>query len=394
MSQNKPKTLVALLGTLAIAICVSACSSTPKANPLTRNIAPDALVVVIDDPRGETRRRGIGPGYAVRLSYEDDPLLHRRAEAIAVDHALSILAEWPLRNLGVHCFVVSKPSAQQVAALRDDNRVRWVQPFNEFSTQLARQAPGDGAIIERFMRQVSEGGDGVTIAVVDTAVDRAHPDLRRSDVSSQNFAGARGTPQGESHGTAVVGLISAVPQSSDGVAGLAQEANVHLLRGCWQDENNRGRCNTLTLALALDAAVDLNPEVLNLSLSGSRDRILDELLGKLLDNGTLVVAAFDEKRKPAERFPSPRPGVVYAYGADSGTPPAKLPNVFYAPRHAVSLAPMGAYDVVSGHSVATPQLAALAARLMDRHQDATRNQIVAALEQWLAPMQEVQPQAQ
>ena len=176
-----------------------------------------ALMIVIDDPRSERRRRGIGsPGYAASLAYQDDPALKRAAVRMATDHNLTLISHWPLRNLAVHCLVVEAPASSAMQALDHDDRVRWIQPFNEFDTQavagpvdgLASSAPSARTAPRRSIRSlfssISEQGAGVRIAVVDTAIDESHPDLSASTVQQTNFAGQRGRPGVEEHGTAAV----------------------------------------------------------------------------------------------------------------------------------------------------------------------------------------------
>lgn len=377
---------------LFVAMLVTGCASTASVLPeaTTAIDAPEgAIMIVIDDPRSERRRRGIGsPGYSSNLAYHEDPLLHRAAAKVAADHDLTLVSQWPLRNLAVHCLVVEAPSQQALQALGRDVRVRWIQPFNEFATQSVTQPerhesrPG----IQQLFSTLDERGAGVRIAVVDTAIDQSHPDLSSSTIRQLNFAGSRGRPDQEEHGTAVVGLIAASASGPEGVTGFASEADVQVLRACWQPQGNLiGKCNTLTLALALDAAIDLQPEVINLSLTGRYDRVLEELLDVLLASGTIVIAAYDDERQQAERFPAARSGVIYAYGTAGTNYLSEDPsaNVLNAPRHAMSLAPKASYDLVSGHSIAAPQISALAARLIEGQPDASRDEIVNQLRTWL-----------
>ena len=401
------KRLTAFLLTGTLIGCAAVAPPPPSVAEFT---APaGALMVVIADPRSERRRRGVGnPGYSTSLAYADDPALDRAARALARDHNLQLLAQWPLRNLAVHCLVVVPPTGSALTALQNDERVSWLQPFNEFSTEQATAATGsENALLNNsgdnsgnnsarpitdVFAEFNSQGDGVRIAVVDTSIDSSHPDLARSSVSQRNFAGSRGVLREEPHGTAVVGLIAAVPTTPDGLTGWANAADVRVLRACWQrDASTGGKCNTLTLALALDAAIDLQPDILNLSLTGGYDRVLEELLTVLLDRGTLVVAAWDEDRALDQRFPSDRTGVIYAYGRSTAEPadlrPAAMPApagaVLRAPRHALSLKPMAGYDLVSGHSIAAPHISALAARLVNRRPEADRQQILRELEQLL-----------
>lgn len=387
------------LAVLFAGLLIGGCAGHPAraVNELQEAIfnAPEtALMVVIDDPRSERQRRGIrSPGYSTSLAYENDPALARAASKLATDHGLNLIGQWPLRNLAVHCLVVAEPSSSVLAALKADPRVRWVQPFNRFATQGQTEGPqatsGPTPGIQELFASLSEQGEGVRIAVIDTAIDQTHPDLLGSSVRQRNFAGQRGRPAEEEHGTAVVGLIAATPGGPDGVTGFARKADVRLLRACWQLAGALvGKCNTLTLARALDAAIDLRPQVLNLSLTGRYDRVLQELLEVLLDSGTIVIAAYDEQRDSADRFPSAQAGVVYAYGAAvAGSQPARRVQedglVLHAPRHALSLAPMAGYDLVSGHSIAAPHVSALAARLIEGQPLASRAQILSQLALWL-----------
>ncbi|MEO0437541.1 MAG: S8 family serine peptidase [Pseudomonadota bacterium] len=347
------------------------------------------LMVVIKDPRSERHRRGLTtPGYSTAYSYADDPALDRASKALADKYSLNLLAQWPLRNLPVLCLVVEEPSDDVIKALQADAKVEWVQAFNQFSTQTTSQ-PAFTEFKPMFA-DTAEKGAGVTVAVIDTSVDADHPSLKGSMLRQQNFAGSTERIGSESHGTAVVGLIAAQPQAGTSMLGIARDAKVEVLRACWQASDEvKGRCNTLTLALALDRAVDLSPQILNLSITGPADPVLEKLIEKLLASGTLVVAAFDEALHETQRFPRHRAGVAYAFGTNgdaSGLPLTGAEALLLtAPRHALSLTPAAGYDLVSGHSVAAPQVSGLAARLMASKPRASRDEILAELSHWLRP---------
>ena len=299
------------------------------------------------------------------------------------------MTQWPVRNLNVHCFVISRPGSAALARLERDPRVKWTQPFNEFAVQSVPDfsAMEPGARVTHFASRHPSGGAGMKLAVVDTSVDHNHKDLATSRIRQRDFVGEQPTAGGEAHGTAVVGLIAANASSPDGVQGLASKAQVDVLRACWQAGSGPGKCNTLTLALALDAAVDLDPDVLNLSLTGGYDRILQTLIERLVDSGTLVVAAYDEEREAGERFPAPLPGLVYAYGhthpSAAGSQDMANQAVVTAPREAFTLAPENGYDIVSGHSIAAPQVAAAAACLRFEHPGASPAEIQHMLQRWM-----------
>ncbi|MEL7296769.1 MAG: S8 family serine peptidase [Pseudomonadota bacterium] len=339
----------------------------------------EAVVIVLDDTRPDRRKRSASiPGYLGYNDYANDPALLRVANRLAKKHDVTVLTQWPLQSLPIQCIVIEKPDASTLAAIRAEPGVKWVQPFVDFTT-MSVAAPTPSWPKPAGFAVGTDAGNGITIALVDTSVDRSHPALRGTALRQQNFAGNLGDIDGEAHGTAMVGLIAARPLPDSDMVGISQAANIELLRGCWQPlDAASGRCNTLTLALALDAAVALQPDVLNLSITGPKDRVLDELIDQLTRQGTLVVAAYDERRAASMRFPTHQPGVIYAFGvSDAAAAPAGSTEVVVgAPRHALSLAPAARYDLVYGHSVAAAQVSGFAALLFGQSEGSSRDQVV------------------
>ncbi|MEM7764549.1 MAG: S8 family serine peptidase [Pseudomonadota bacterium] len=339
----------------------------------------EAIVVVLDDTRPDRRKRSASiPGYVGYTDYANDPALLRVAKRFAKKHDVTVLTQWPLQSLPIQCIVIEKPNASTLAAIRAEPDVKWVQPFVDFTT-MSMTAPTPSWPKPAGVTVGSGAGSGITIAVVDTSVDRTHPALQGTALRQRNFAGNLGDVDGEAHGTAMVGLIAARPLPDGDMVGISQAANIELLRGCWQPSDAAsGRCNTLTLALALDAAVALQPDVLNLSITGPQDRVLDELVEQLTRQGTLVVAAYDERRTASLRFPTYQPGVIYAFGVSdaAATPSGSAEVVVGAPRHALSLAPAARYDLVFGHSVAAAQVSGFAALLLGVSDGVSRDQVV------------------
>ena len=356
------------------------------------NTLTEPLLVVIDDQRSERQRReAAGNHYNALFDYSSDPLLARVTREIANDYNLTLSEQWPINSLGVLCFVIESPSTDVLDTLKRDERVKWVQPFNHYDVKGELQSlpqATDANVPNRtqFQEPASSDGKGINIVVIDTGMDYDHPALQNSKLRYQDFVSQRGGGRNEAHGTAVVGLIAAKRMNGQGVpnfSGFAPEASIHHFRGCWQDDHGKGRCNTLTLALALDAAVAVKPDLINLSLSGPRDVILEKLIQRLINEGGVVITAFDEKRAYDERFPTAQNGVFFAYGISDALP-SNIPEYsLLAPANALSLAPNGQYDVFTGHSIATPHLTALAAKYMGDNPDSSHDDMVMHLKQWL-----------
>lgn len=386
---------IALVASLFTAGCATGNTKDKlKAGALTDE---PVVMIVINDPRGDSRKLGgNNPLYKAHITYENDPVLQRVSQRLLRDYKLTAREQWPLESLGVHCIVVKTPSEETLAQLKSDQRVAWVQDFNTFDTQTTRENLATGVKTTSTLNTIKtitpdivlpNLAKGVKIMVVDTGAHISHPAFNKARVSYKNFVNSAGEAFEETHGTAITGLLGA--QKTDANApmhGLTQSASLYHYRGCWQKEDGRGKCSTLTLALALDAAVTIRPDIINLSLTGPPDPVLEALLNKLIQQGTIVVSAYDSQRSAKSRFPQSQRGVIYAYGSadQSNTSVQPLPgNTFRASSTALSLAPNNKYDIYTGHSIATPQVTAIVASLLAKDPSISNQTIAKRLEQWL-----------
>jgi subtilisin family serine protease len=121
-------------------------------------------------------------------------------------------------------------------------------------------------------------------------------------------------------------------------------------------------CSTLGLALALHAAIDRNAQVINLSLGGPFDRLIEQLVGAALTRGIPVVAAAD-RMLSAGGFPASLPGVLAVVDENGGATPA---GMVAAPGTDVpSTLPGSRWGVVSGASYAAAHVSGMLALMID-----------------------------
>lgn len=294
----------------------------------------------------------------------------RVAAALAHEHGLVLVTDWALPLLGVDCFVMNVPSDQELdrvaEALSRDPRVAWAQPMNVFRArghddplfklQLAAQAWH-----LEDLHEISTGRN-VRVAVIDSRVDEHHPDLVGQVALSENFVDGRGELP-EDHGTAVAGVIAARADNKVGIVGVAPDARLLALRACWQESSHSTLCTSLSLAMALHFAITHDAEVINLSLSGPRDRLLDKLLDVALSRGISVIGAFDRHASDSG-FPASHAGVVAVTDESRESAP---PGVLVAPGHDVLASlPGGRWDLVSGSSYAAAHVAGLFALMREQ----------------------------
>jgi subtilisin family serine protease len=206
-------------------------------------------------------------------------------------------------------------------------------------------------------------GRGVTVAVIDSGVSNTHPDLRGQVSVFRDFVdddnARRAVPEG--HGTEVAGLIAARADNRVGIAGVAPDAKLLALRACWQaDASGRARCNSFTLAKALQFAIDRHAAVVNMSLGGPRDVLLSRLIGVAIERGATVVAAVDPHAADGG-FPASQPGVLAVAGDRTRALPFRA---FLAPADALPTTMAdGGWGLVDGTSFAAAQVSGLVALL-------------------------------
>jgi subtilisin family serine protease len=372
-----------LLPALSIAVLLLAgCASTPAAAPgdsaaLTLAARADAsrfiVVAVTNEPGQGPMRAGSTPrGYADGAGYLLSDGARRTMQALAGQYHLQPVAAWPISLLHLHCAVFALPAGAtretMLQQLQSDRRVALAEPLQDYSvrsTQADPYAPvqsGNERMGISAAHRISRGR-GVRIALIDTGLASDHPDLRGRVGVQRNFVdGDARRFQLDRHGTAIAGVIAANADNGVGIAGVAPEAQLLALKACWQLQEGRddARCNSFTLAQALASAVELKANIINLSLSGPPDRLLEALAERAMREGIIVVGPDGD----GPSFPGSLRDVL---GVARSEDPAPGPNVLQAPgREVLTLAPGGRYDFSSGSSIATGEITGVTALLLAR----------------------------
>ncbi len=306
------------------------------------------------------------PGYA---DASGNVARRRLATSIARGNGLTLVDDWPLPLLGVDCYVMDVPPSERpeevAAGLARDPRVAWAQPMHVFRS-LGHDDPlfaVQPAAAEWRLSDLhaSATGRDVRVAIVDSGVQLDHPDLAGQIVEHASFAGDRGE-RAETHGTAVAGIVAARADNHLGIVGIAPEARLLALRACREVSARETTCSTLGIALALHAAIDRGAQVINLSLGGPFDRLIDQLVEAALSRGIPVVAAAD-RSVAAGGFPASASGVLAVVDENGGTTPA---GMVAAPGTDVpSSLPGSRWGLVSGASYAAAHVSGMIALMID-----------------------------
>jgi serine protease len=245
-------------------------------------------------------------------------------------------------------------------------------------------------------------GTGVTVAVLDTGVDLAHPDLKGKLTSpGADFvdpAGADGANDEDGHGTHVAGIIAAAAGNGVGVSGAAPGARILPVR-VLSEEGGGGTVRQI--ANGIRYAADSGAQVINLSLSfdAGSDVVFDatgsfkpihEAIEHAWNGGAVIVVAAGNDSAPLCTHPSSskralcigatdkndgrayysnsdatltRPFLV-APGGNGLTCAGAVFSTVLTTLPKSSCSPEGGYDGISGTSMAAPHVSAVAALLV------------------------------
>jgi subtilisin family serine protease len=151
-------------------------------------------------------------------------------------------------------------------------------------------------------------GSGVTVAVLDSGVDDAHPDLAGRLLPAVDLVGDGRTGDPLGHGTRVAGIIAGVMDGA-GIAGVASDVRILPIRVLAADgEGDQNRT-----ARGIRVAVAAGAQVINLSLSSQTESPAQaDAIRYALDEGVTVVAAAGNRRDEGSPtvYPAAYPAVI------------------------------------------------------------------------------------
>lgn len=350
------------------------CASAPASAAAAESPRPSARQILVLLRLPPTHFR---PGQDYNGAYGDErgqSARSRIAKRIARDHGLTLVDDWPMPVLGLDCFIMSVPDGQTVETaatqVARDPAVSMAQPMHLFHTEASTAParpdpllPAQPAARQWNLTDLHRiaTGRGVSVAVIDSRIERSHPDLAGQVVIDADFT--TGHPAGpERHGTGVAGIIAARADNGIGIAGIAPGARLMGLRACWQVQGG-SVCDSLSLAKALHFAIEHGARVVNMSLSGPDDPLLGRLLDVAQARGAALVAAYD-RALPGGGFPASHQGVLAIAENDLAALP---PEVYTAPgRDVPTTQPGGRWSLVSGSSYAAAHVSGLLALARER----------------------------
>ncbi|MEO8628740.1 MAG: S8 family serine peptidase [Betaproteobacteria bacterium] len=351
-------------------LTLAGCSNAPPMPPQSEAPATERQILVM---LKESSLRHFQPGLSYGAGYRSNASASpqtRIASALAHEYRLTLVSDWSMPAIGVRCFLVEAENeasaAEVVERLAADARVESVQRVQAFHVVGHNDVYYDLQNSAKTLRldelHKMATGKNIKVAQIDTGVDLRHPDLEGQLVEPTNFVDGS-SYVAEKHGTAVAGIIVARADNGIGIVGVAPGAHLMPLRACWEQAGRDGAiCTSFTLAKAIQFALLRQARILNLSLSGPHDRLLERLIDSAVEQGVAVIGAIDAGSP--ENFPASHPRVIAVASATIGTTSTR--RVVTAPGEGVlTTVPSASWGFVSGSSFATANVTGVTALLLE-----------------------------
>lgn len=301
-----------------------------------------------------------------------------------------------LSKLGVRVISVDETNAPALLAeLRNDPRIEFAE--RDYLAEAAL-TPNDPEVLngnEWHLTKIAaplaweqtSGASNVVVAVLDSGVNAAHPDLTARLVPGYDFVWDDNDPTDDfGHGTAVAGVIAAAGNNGLGVAGVAFDARVMPVKVM----NASGFAAYSTVAQGIRYAVDHGARVINLSLAGSAaSATLQDAVDYAWSHNVVIVAAAGNNGSDAPLYPAACNNVVAVAATTAGD---SLASYSSYGNHLALAAPgdniwtttrdlTTGYAAESGTSFASPVVAGVAALMLSANPALANGQVVSLLEQ-------------
>ncbi|KAI8365367.1 peptidase S8/S53 domain-containing protein [Radiomyces spectabilis] len=242
---------------------------------------------------------------------------------------------------------------------------------------LARLNQRENGHLEEYSFD-EEAGAGIHVFVLDTGVHVEHADFENRAVVSANMVAHEDDTDFGGHGTHVAGKVAGK------VYGVAKAASIHAVKIL----DKAGDGTTSNLIKGISHVIQVAPRgksLINLSLSGPKSRMIDEVLSKAVKefNIPIFVSAGNAGSDACYFSPSSN-GDVFAVGATDINDEVPFysdigPCVrLYAPGSDIKSTWIGGLDetkTLDGTSMANPHVAGIAATLMSRKNYATASEL-------------------
>lgn len=232
---------------------------------------------------------------------------------------------------------------------------------------------------------LSRGSSDVIVAVIDTGIDLNHADLAHNLVEGINVIDQTAAPLDDvGHGTHVAGVIAATVNNYEGVAGMSWYNKVMPIKAL----DHTGAGSTYAVAQGIIWATDNGAKVINMSLGNYiPSQFLHDAIQYAYERDVVLVAASGNDDTIEPGYPAAYPEVLAVAATNAYQQRASFSNygdyidVAAPGEHIASTYPDNEYAAMSGTSMASPHVAALAAMIRSANPLLTNGEVMEIIKQ-------------
>lgn len=262
---------------------------------------------------------------------------------------------------------------KQLNALKQNPNVEFAEPNFIYETTFTPNDPGYAQqwawskIQAPQAWDVTQGSSSAVIAIVDTGVQRNHPDLDAKIVAGYDYVDNDAAPDdGNGHGTHVAGTSAAETNNSTGGAGTCPLCKVMPVRVL----DNNGSGTLANVANGITWAADNGAKVINMSLGGSGgSTTLENAVNYAWNKGVFLACAAGNENTSSPSYPAYYSNCFAVASTNSSDARSSFSNYgswveVAAPGEQIYSTWLNSgYNTISGTSMATPHVAGLAGLL-------------------------------
>jgi hypothetical protein len=345
----------------------------PSCDPAHRAASGECLAKPTVTDSGGAAGSGGGAGRGPSRTPRRDNLQARRHRLARID-----AQDFPLigSTVGLYGITDGRSVERVRAELAIDASVRSAQPNFRYllQDQPSVQAPSEGdpaqyALAKLRLPQAHTlaHGDNITVAVIDSGIDVAHPELAGAIVDRFDALGSKEGPG--LHGTGVAGAIVAHGR----LMGGAPAAKILAIRAFGVVPSG-AQSTSFVILKSLDYAAAHEARIINMSFAGPKDPLLERAVAAAATKGIVLVAASGNAGpKSPPLYPAANPNVIAVSATDAEDKLFAASNrgaqiAIAAPGADIFLpAPDGKYQMASGTSFSAAYVSGIAALVLQRN---------------------------
>lgn len=277
----------------------------------------------VEARRTPVRRPSHAPGEIIALGLDNAALQRLAANGFTVRAREPLgLSANEIVKLGVPEGMSLEDARRQVAdatpgAIADLNH--YFEP-NEGATSPPPCADGGCALVRDAIGWPAPDGDAACtaagpIGLIDTAINPAHPALKDVKLDIVRLTTEEVPASGKQHGTAVAALIAGRQDSR--APGLLRNAHLIAVDTFQRTHGETDIAETYDLVRAIDLLASRNVAVINMSLSGPHNLLLEKTVSLVAERNIIqVAAAGNDGPRARPVYPAAYPAMIAVTAVD------------------------------------------------------------------------------